>query len=109
MNIDKKLNLEPHHLKEMVKVKVQYEAIPNQIKKGIAQADKVFGNYMQVNEKSTPYDFGAGYYLSVPHESRGSDLLKYGKNPLLEQITNETTILGNTTMHPEATMLPSED
>ena len=98
MKIDRNLKLAPHHLKEMVRVKVQQEAIPEQIKKGIAKADKQFGEYLKVNKNSVPYDFGAGCYVSEPRESRGNDLIGTGKNPILRQVANnEITILEEST------------
>lgn len=74
-----------HVLNNVVEFKVMQEAIPKKIKKGIAVADKTFGEYLQVNKGTKPYDFGAGYYFTEPKESRGNDLVKAGKDPFLKQ------------------------
>lgn len=56
--IDANLPLKPHELTDMVKLKVQQQAIPAGIKKGIDKADRVFGEYLKVNKVAPAYDFG---------------------------------------------------
>ena len=69
----------------MIKIRVQQEAIPANIKKGISSADYVFNEFLRVNKVAEQYDYGQGYYFSEPPESRGHDLLRLGKDPLLRK------------------------
>ena len=79
--LDENLALKSHELQDMIKIRVQQEAIPANIKKGIGSADKMFNEFLRVNKVAEQYDYGQGYYFSEPPESRGHDLLKLGKDP----------------------------
>ena len=67
-------------MNELIKIKVQQEAIPDKIKKGITNADRLFGEYLKVNKNTDQFDFGGGYYFSEPMESRGQQFIDAGKN-----------------------------
>ena len=49
MKIDENIDVEPFFIAEMVKAKVQFSAMPEKIRQGINEADRMFGDYLKVN------------------------------------------------------------
>ena len=70
MGIDESLKQQPHMLRDLVRTKVQQDAVPAKIKLGIEKANRMLGTFLKVNQNTIAYDYGQGYYVSEPKDLR---------------------------------------